>query len=46
MTSEDMLEYVIGKGMLDRDSFWGLFENVCDGYIGETMITTYCWVYH
>ncbi len=38
MTSEDMLEYVIGKGMLDRDSFWGLFENVCDGYIGKNML--------
>lgn len=36
MTGEDLLEYVVGKAMLDRDVLWGLFEVVSNGQLGKT----------
>ena len=35
MTGEDLLEYVVGKALLDRDIFWGLYEVVGDGQLGK-----------
>ncbi len=35
MTGEDLLEYVVGKAMLDRDVFWGVFEIVGHGQMGK-----------
>ena len=35
MTAEDLLEYVVGKAILDRDIFWGLYEVVDNGQLGK-----------
>ena len=35
MTGEDLLEYVIGKAILKRDIFWGLYEVVGQGQLGK-----------
>ena len=41
MTSEDLIEYVVGKAILDRDVFWGLFEVVCQGQLGKMQWPTW-----
>ena len=43
MTGEDLLEYVVGKALLDRDVFWGLFEVVCNGQLGKDKFTGMAW---
>ena len=35
MTGEDLLEYVVGKALLDRDIFWGLYEVVGHEQLGK-----------
>ena len=35
MTGEDLLEYVVGKAILNRDIFWGLYEVVGQGQLGK-----------
>ena len=35
MTGEVVLDYVIQKSQLDPNTFWGLFEVVCDELLGK-----------